>query len=88
MFGNNEKLEFIYKEVTSRNPGETEFHQAVREVLSSLPPVFAKHPEFCDYKIIERLCEPDRQIIFRVLWEDDKSEMHINRGFVFNLTML
>ncbi|MCD6129450.1 MAG: NADP-specific glutamate dehydrogenase [Deltaproteobacteria bacterium] len=81
MFGGNEKMESIYKEVTNRNPGETEFHQAVREVLSSLPPVLAKHPEFCEYKIIERLCEPDRQVIFRILWEDDKGIMHINRGF-------
>ncbi len=81
MFGGDEKLESIYKEVTDRNPGEAEFHQAVGEVLSSLSPVFAKYPEFCDYKIIERLCEPDRQIIFRVLWEDEKGELHINRGF-------
>ncbi|HDD52747.1 MAG TPA: NADP-specific glutamate dehydrogenase, partial [Thermosulfidibacter takaii] len=81
MFGGDEKLELIYREVVNRNPGETEFHQAVGEVLSSLPPVLAKHPEFYEYKIIERLCEPDRQIIFRVVWEDDKGKLHINRGF-------
>jgi glutamate dehydrogenase (NADP+) len=81
MFGGNKKMESIYKGVVDRNPGETEFHQAVKEVLSSLPPVFDKYPEFCDYKIVERLCEPDRQIIFRILWEDDKGELHINRGF-------
>ena len=81
MFGGDEKLETIYKKVVARNPGETEFHQAVKEVLSSLSPVLAKHPEFYEYNIIERLCEPDRQIIFRVVWEDDKGKLHVNRGF-------
>ncbi|OSS43153.1 NADP-specific glutamate dehydrogenase [Desulfurella amilsii] len=81
MFGVDEKLESIYKEVTDRNTGETEYLQAVKEVLASLPPVLAKHPEFYEYNIIERLCEPDRQIIFRIVWEDDKGELHINRGF-------
>ena len=52
-------------------PGEAEFHQAVREVLESLGPVLAKHPEFIERKIIERICEPERQIIFRVPWQDD-----------------
>ncbi|RNC67465.1 MAG: NADP-specific glutamate dehydrogenase [Desulfuromonadales bacterium] len=77
----DEKVEPIYQEVLRRNPGETEFHQAVREVLESLGPVLVKHPEFRERKIIERICEPERQIIFRVPWQDDKGEVQINRGF-------
>ncbi|MDW7644323.1 MAG: NADP-specific glutamate dehydrogenase [Desulfuromonadales bacterium] len=77
----DEKVEPIYQEVLKRNPGETEFHQAVREVIESLGPVLVKHPEFGHHKIIERICEPERQIIFRVPWQDDKGEVQINRGF-------
>jgi glutamate dehydrogenase (NADP+) len=77
----DEKVEPIYQEVLNRNPGEVEFHQAVREVLESLGPVLVKNPEFGHHKIIERICEPERQIIFRVPWQDDKGEVHINRGF-------
>jgi len=76
-----EKIESIYQQVKARNPGEDEFHQAVKEVLESLGPVLVKYPEFADQKIIERICEPERQIIFRVPWQDDKNEVHINRGF-------
>ena len=61
-----EKIETIYQQVKSRNPGEDEFHQAVKEVLESLGPVLVKYPEFADKKIIELICEPERQIIFRV----------------------
>jgi glutamate dehydrogenase (NADP+) len=77
----DEKVAPIYREVLARNPGETEFHQATREVLESLGPVLVKHPEFASHKIIERICEPERQIIFRVPWRDDKGEVQINRGF-------
>ncbi len=77
----DEKLEPIFQEVLSRNPGEVEFHQAVREVLESLGPVIVKYPEFGQHKIIERICEPERQIIFRVPWQDDKGNVQINRGF-------
>lgn len=77
----NEKLADLYRRVINRNPGETEFHQAVREVLESLGPVLEKYPEFGEQKIIERICEPERQIIFRVPWQDDKGEVQINRGF-------
>ena len=76
----DEKLEPVYDEVVRRNPAELEFHQSVHEVLSSLGPVVAKHPEFLDRKIIERICEPERQVIFRVPWQDDAGEVHINRG--------
>ncbi|MEU4534572.1 NADP-specific glutamate dehydrogenase [Streptosporangium sp. NPDC023825] len=77
----HEKLNSIYDSVLRRNPGEVEFHQAVREVLESIGPVLGKHPEYAESKIIERICEPERQIIFRVPWEDDQGEVHINRGF-------
>ncbi|NBM18388.1 NADP-specific glutamate dehydrogenase [Streptomyces sp. GC420] len=74
-------IESIYATILRRNPGEAEFHQAVREVLGSLGPVLAKRPEFAQAKIIERICEPERQLIFRVPWTDDSGEVHINRGF-------
>jgi glutamate dehydrogenase (NADP+) len=76
-----EKIEAIYQDVVKRNPGEVEFHQAVREVLECLGPVVAKYPEFAEAKIIERICEPERQLIFRVPWQDDRGEVQINRGF-------
>ncbi|GAA0930463.1 NADP-specific glutamate dehydrogenase [Pseudonocardia zijingensis] len=74
-------LERIYADVLARNPGEREFHQAVREVFESIGPAVGKHPEYADAKIVERICEPERQIIFRVPWEDDRGDIHINRGF-------
>ncbi len=67
--------------VVRRNPGEAEFHQAVREVLESLDPVITKRPEYVEYGIIPRICEPNRQIIFKVNWQDDKGRVHTNRGF-------
>jgi len=77
----DEKLEPIYQDVLRRNPGENEFHQAVHEVLETLGPVLVKYPEFAERKIIQRICEPERQVIFRVPWMDDQGEIHINRGF-------
>jgi glutamate dehydrogenase (NADP+) len=79
--GLDEKLEPIYRDVLRRNPGETEFHQAVHEVLETLGPVLVKYPEFAEHKIIQRICEPERQIIFRVPWQDDQGHTHINRAF-------
>jgi len=76
-----EYVDKVYSDVVKKNPGETEFHQAVKEVLQSLEPVLSKHPEFVDEKIAERLVEPERQIMFRVPWTDDKGNLHINRGF-------
>jgi glutamate dehydrogenase (NADP+) len=76
-----DKVESIFTSVVRRNPGEDEFHQAVREVLDSVVPALQRHPEYAEAKIIERICEPERQIIFRVPWEDDRGEVHINRGF-------
>ncbi len=77
----DEKLEPILADVLRRNVGEEEFLQAVREVLESLGRVVSKHPDYLDGALIERLCEPERQIIFRVPWTDDKGDVHINRGF-------
>lgn len=77
----DEKLQPIFAGVLRRNPGEEEFHQAVREVLDSLGAVVAKHPHYAEDALIERICEPERQIIFRVPWVDDKGQVQINRGF-------
>lgn len=74
-------LDRVYEQVVERNPGEEEFHQAVEEVLDSIEPAMEKHPEFADAKIVERLVEPERQIIFRVPWKDDDGVAHVNRGF-------
>ena len=71
----------VRDDVFRRNPGETEFHQAVVEVFDSLEPVLRKHPEFGDAAILQRICEPERQIIFRVPWVDDRGQVQINRGF-------
>ncbi len=77
----DEKISPIFQEIIKRNPGEVEFHQAVREVVESLGPVLVKYPQFAHRKIIERICEPERQIIFRVPWTDDQNNVQINRGF-------
>ncbi|MGY1744813.1 NADP-specific glutamate dehydrogenase [Blastococcus sp. SYSU D00695] len=71
----------IYEEVLRRNRGETEFLQAVREVLESLAVVLDRHREYSEMKTVQRICEPERQIIFRVPWQDDSGEVHVNRGF-------
>ena len=71
----------VRDEVFRRNPGETEFHQAVVEVFDTLGPVLRKHPEFGEAAILQRVCEPERQIIFRVPWVDDSGQVRINRGF-------
>ncbi|WP_029069437.1 NADP-specific glutamate dehydrogenase [Jonesia quinghaiensis] len=71
----------VFEQVLRRNPGEAEFHQAVREVFDSLAPVLVKRPEYTDAAVLERICEPERQIIFRVPWVDDHGRVQINRGF-------
>jgi len=67
--------------VKHRNPGESEFHQAVEEVLHSLEPVVEKHPEYRDASLLERLTEPERVVMFRVPWMDDNGNPQVNRGF-------
>jgi len=81
MSTHSETVSAIYQQIVDRNPGEPEFHQALYEVLETLSPVLEKQPEYAKSKIIERLCEPERQIIFRVPWQDDNGEIQVNRGF-------
>ncbi len=77
----NRITQSVYEQVLRRNPGEAEFHQAVKEVLDSLGPVLDKNPEYVDSGILERLVEPERVIMFRVPWQDDKGKFKVNRGF-------
>lgn len=74
-------IDALYDKVVLKNPGEKEFHQAVKEVLDSLKPAIEKHPEFAKAKVLERIVEPERQLMFRVPWTDDNGEIHVNRGF-------
>ena len=77
----DQQLQSIFESVVARNPGEAEFHQAVREVFESLEPVIKKNPSYLEDKTLERICEPERQIIFRVPWVDDQGTVQVNRGF-------
>ena len=79
--GLHPKLVPIYEVVLNRNPAEPEFHEAVKGVLGSLGPVIEKRPEYLEAKLIERICEPERQIIFRVPWTDDSGQVQVNRGY-------
>ena len=74
-------IDDVIAKVKAKNPNEPEFHQAVEEVMKTLEPTVAKHPEFVKAKIYDRICEPDRAILFRVPWLDDKGEVQINKGF-------
>ncbi len=71
----------VFDQIVARNPGEAEFHQAVREVFDTLGPVMERNPQYTEAAVLERLCEPERQIIFRVPWVDDSGKVQINRGF-------
>ena len=71
----------VIAQTLARNPGEPEFHQAVEEVLASLGAVFDRRPEFRTARILERVVEPERVILFRVPWQDDRGETHVNRGY-------
>ena len=75
------RVQPVFDEVLRRNAGEPEFHQAAREVFESIGRVIVKHPEYAEGSVLERICEPERQIIFRVPWTDDAGHVHINRGF-------
>jgi glutamate dehydrogenase (NADP+) len=79
----NSVIQSVYEQVVKRNPGESEFLQAVKEVLDSLGPVIQRHPEYVEADILGRIVEPERQIMFRVPWQDDKGKIHVNRGFRF-----
>ena len=77
----NAYMQRVLDEVKARNAGEKLFLQTVEEVFESLEPIVEKHPEYEKYAILERMCEPDRQIQFRVTWVDDAGKPHVNRGF-------
>jgi glutamate dehydrogenase (NADP+) len=77
----SEFVKSFIAQVKAKNPNEPEFHQAVFEVVSSLELVLEKHPEYRKEKILERIVEPERLLIFRVPWVDDQGEVHVNRGF-------
>src|SRR5436189_6415252 len=71
----------LMAEVKAKNPAEPEFYQAVQEVLDSLSIVLEQHPEYRHEKILQRIIEPERVIMFRVPWRDDHGDPHLNRGF-------
>ena len=77
----NEYLAGVYAKVEKRNPGESEFLQAVKEVLETLEPVVERRPDLVEAGVIDRIVEPERQIIFRVPWVDDNGKVQVNRGF-------
>jgi len=77
----DKNVEAFMDEVIRKNPGEKEFHQAVEEVAESLMPFISKNPKYKKAKILERIAEPERVVMFRVPWIDDEGEIHINRGF-------
>ena len=74
-------IERFMQSVIAKNPAEKEFHQAVHEVVESIWPVIERHPRYLNGKILERIVEPERVILFRVPWMDDSGEIHVNRGF-------
>ncbi len=74
-------LDEFLSHVAQRNPGQPEFLQAVGEVMSSLWPFIAAHPRYAEHALLDRLVEPERVIMFRVSWVDDKGEVHVNRGY-------
>jgi len=71
----------VFETVRRRNPAEPEFHEAVERVLRTIGPVIDRHPEYLEAKLVERICEPERQIIFRVPWIDDGGRVQVNRGY-------
>ena len=77
----SEYVKALMADVKAKNPSEPEFHQAVQEVLDSLSIVLEKHPEYRNAKILERIIEPERVIMFRVPWTDDRGTIHVNRGY-------
>jgi len=76
-----EHIHNVLEQVIKRNPGELEFHQAVKEVLETLEPVISRRPEYVEANILGRMVEPERVIIFRVPWQDDRGKVHVNRGY-------
>jgi glutamate dehydrogenase/leucine dehydrogenase len=77
----NVKVNEFMAKVIAKNPGEVEFHQAVKEVVESLMPFIEENPKYKSFKVLERIVEPERVIMFRIPWLDDKGEIQVNRGF-------
>jgi len=77
----DKKVDVFMEKIIAKNPAENEFHQAVREVVESIMPVIEKHPKYARAKILERICEPERVLMFRVPWVDDNGDVQVNRGF-------
>src|SRR5262245_13690327 len=71
----------MFDQVVARTPGQPEFHQAVQEVFESLTPVMERHPEYKKAAILERISEPERVILFRVTWVDDRGDIQVNKGY-------
>jgi len=77
----NEYVEGVIQKVEEKNACQKEFLQAVNEVLHTLTPVIDKEPKYMKHKILERITEPERQVMFRVVWEDDNGNVQVNRGY-------
>ena len=77
----NPHIDAVYQQVVRRNAGELEFHQAVKEVVDTLGPVLDRRPDYVKAGVLERFVEPERQVIFRVPWQDDQGQCRVNRGF-------
>lgn len=77
----NQIVEEVIAKVIAQNPGETEFHNTVKEVLTSIAPVIDAEPKYAENALLERICEPERTIMFRVPWVDDKGVTHVNKGY-------
>ena len=77
----SKRIEEFMAKVIERNPGEVEFHQAVREVVESVMPFIEKHAQYQDARILERIVEPERVLLFRIPWLDDRGQIQVNRGF-------
>jgi glutamate dehydrogenase (NADP+) len=79
--GVSHHVQQFFDHLIAKNPGENEFHQAVKEVVESLVPCLDRHPEYLSHRILERITEPDRTFQFRITWQDDKGEIHVNKGY-------
>ncbi|MCD6160808.1 MAG: NADP-specific glutamate dehydrogenase [candidate division Zixibacteria bacterium] len=75
------KVNIFMEKIIAKNPAEKEYHQAVREVVESLVPVLERHPIYTEMKVLERICEPERVLMFRIPWLDDNQQVQVNRGF-------
>ena len=74
-------VDHVLEQVIARDPEQIEYHNAVKEVLYSIIPALERDPKYRQERILERIVEPERVVTFRVPWEDDKGELHINRGY-------